>query len=469
MMYNASVRLLSSSFLLPLWGLPAFMATAQEPLDAVPEAPRSEPQQAEEKQPDQLVQILDDMAKTQDEDFYAAASYVLEQTGDELAFHKRMKELAGQEHPVAMFWLARSLQSGESPYQDEQAAALFRELILKAAAKDYLPAMVRAAQTLYNRGETEEDRTAGMNMLVRACKMGSAQARACYLVMSGLLVDKDSDLNAPEIATELKHRNFYVEEIVAEAHWDDEEWLRIACEHGSAWAAYELALRGHLRDQESVSYLRMAAERHMQEAMTTFGCLLCLGSLSEGSELHAPTALPEKALPNSTPKTDNSQKRGEETGSETPPVITPSVESIAEGLQLLRKAASMGDERAAAFMALAYAGGAAGEIAPERIAALFRFAHEQELPYGTAGWGYCLVAGKGCEQDVQQGLNLLRRMAAQGVAWADLALSHLYKEGIGVDKDAAKAAEYRKKFEAKPDFPPFIPTETDAGFFPALR
>jgi len=465
MVYNACVRLLFSSFLLPLWGIPALMAMAQESPDAALKTPQPESQQAEEKQTDQLVQILDDMAKTQDEDFYAAASYVLEQTGDELAFHKRMKELAKQEHPVAMYWLARSLQSGESPYQDEQAAALFRELILKSAAKDYLPAMVRAAQTLYNRGETEADRSTGMNMLVRACKMGSAKARACYLVMSGLLVDKDSDLNAPEIATELKHRNFYVEEIVAEAHWDDEEWLRIACEHGSAWAAYELALRGHLRDEESVSYLRMAAERHMQEAMTTFGCLLCLGSLSAGSE----TALPEKALPNPAPQTEGDPKQGEETAPETPPVITPTPESIAEGLQLLRKAASMGDERAAAFTALAYAGGAAGEIAPERIAALFRFAHEQELPYGTAGWGYCLVAGKGCEQDVQQGLNLLLRMAAQGVAWADLALSHLYKEGFGVDQNAAKAAEHRKKFEAKPDFPPFIPTEADADFFPALR
>lgn len=445
------------------------MATAQESQDVAPETLQSAPQQAEEKQQDRLVRILDDMVKTQDEDFCAAASYVLEQTGDELAFHRRMKELAGQEHPVAMFWLARSLRSGESPYQDEQTAAFFRDLILKAAGKGYLPAMVQAAQTLYYGGETEEDHTAGMNMLVRACKMGSAKARACYLVMTGLLVDKDSDLNTPEIAAELKYRNFYVEEIVAEAHWDDMEWLRIAAEHGSAWAAYELALRGHLRDRESVTYLRMASERHLPEAMTTLGCLLCLGPLPSGAELHAQTALPEKALPKPAAKTDDANKQGEESKPEAPPVITPTADTIAEGLQLLRKASSMGDERAAAFLALAYAGGMAGEIAPERIAALFRFAHEQELPYGTAGWGYCLVAGKGCEQNVQQGLDLLRRMASQGVAWADLALSHLYKEGVGVDKNDAKAAGHRKKFEAESDFSPFIPTETDADFFPALR
>lgn len=469
MVYNASVRLLFSSFLLPLWGLPALVATAQEPQDAAPETAQPPPQQAEEKQPDQLVRILDDMAKTQDEDFCAAASYVLEQTGDELAFHRRMKELAGQGHPVAMFWLARSLQSGESPYQDEQTAAFFRDLILKAADKEYLPAMVQAAQTLYYGDGTEEDRAEGMNMLVRACKMGSAKARACYLVMTGLLVDKDSDLDTPEIAAELKYRNFYVEEIVAEAHWGDMEWLRIAGEHGSAWAAYELALRGHLRDQESLACLRMAAERHLQEAMTTLGCILCLGPLPAGAELHAQTALPEKALPNPTAQTDAAQKQGGENKQEAHPVISPTAETVSEGLQLLRKATSMGDGRAAAFLALAYAGGMAGEVAPERIAALFRFAHEQELPYGTAGWGYCLVAGKGCEQNVQQGLDLLRRMASQGVVWADLALSHLYKEGIGVEKNDAKATEYRKKFEAGADFSPFIPTEADADFFPALR
>lgn len=413
--------------------------------------------------------MLDAMARTQDEDFCAVASYVLEQTGDELAFHSRMKEMAAREHPVAMFWLARSLRSGESPYQDEQVASLFRELILKAAAKDYLPAMVQAAQALYYGGETEEDRHTGMEMMVRACKMGSAKARACYLVMSGILVDKDSDLSTPEIATELKHHNFYVEEIVAEAHWGDREWLRIAGEHGSAWAAYELAMRGHLRDKESVSYLRMAAERHLQEAMTTLGCLLCLGPLPSGAGLHSPTSLPEKALPSQATKTGDTENRGEGTDTTPPLIITPGPETRAEGLQLLRKAASMGDERAAAFLALAYASGMMGEMCPERIAALFRYAHERELPYGTAGWGYCLVVGKGTGQDVQQGLALLRQTAAQGVTWVYLALSHLYKEGIGVEKNAAKAAEYRKKFNNSSNFSPFIPTEENADFFPALR
>lgn len=461
------MRLTFLSIVLPLWAACGLWAQ-----DGNEEKSESQTVSAQDvpQQENHLQQLLDDMVATQDDDFYAAAAYVLEETGDELAFHARMREMAEREHPAAMLWLALSLRSAESPYQDEKVSALFRKLVLSAADKGYLPAMVQAALALYYGAETEGDRAQGQELLMRACKRGSARARACHLVMSGMLTDKNSDLEAPEVAAELKRCNHYVEEIVAEAHWGDAEWLHTASEHGSARAAYELALRGNLREGGSLSFLRLAAERHMPEAMTTLGCFLCLGPLPAHTDDQSPHALPESALPPAPPKDEKDKKDEQAQGGESPEAEPmPSAASVTEGLMLLRRAVSMGDERAAAFVALAYAGGMGKDVSPERIAALFRYAHERELPYGTAGWGYCLVSGKGCEQNVQQGLELLRQTEEQGVSWVNLALFHLYKDGIGVDKNETKASEYRRKFENKRDFTPFLPSDAAAPFFPGLQ
>ncbi|GEM_PF-3980104 len=80
------------------------------------------------------------------------------------------------------------------------------------------------------------------------------------------------------------------------------------------------------------------------------------------------------------------------------------------------------------------------EEGERRAAAWFRRAAELGLPEGKASWGYFLLHGRGgVEQDVEQGIRLVREAAAEGSAYALRVLAEAYMKGLGVPRDVDRA------------------------------
>lgn len=378
-----------------------------------------------------LKQFLDDMQRTRDADFFAVSRYVLESTGDELAFVRWMGVLAGKGHPVAKYWCAVHMD-------DSQGEAKFR--LLCEALEDYPPAIVAAAKLIDTGWKgNAPDRALAKLVLMDACKIGSSEARALYL-MWGCPEEGEVDCSRPELASELKRHNFYLTEFLADRPGQSKDWLKEASDDGSPRAAFGMFLR--LQESsaaEAESYLRLAAERHHPKALELLGCRIFAAAEPGGSE-------------------------------------------ASRGLDLLMQAASTGENpRATAMVALAYASYVMGQGAllcseapdeVQRIADLFRSAHARGDALGSAGWGYCLVTGSGCKQDAPQGLALLQEAAKNFPRFAYLALYHIYVEGLGVEADAAQAAEFKRRYEESPRTLPalwnFVVDKATAPFLPAL-
>ena len=80
------------------------------------------------------------------------------------------------------------------------------------------------------------------------------------------------------------------------------------------------------------------------------------------------------------------------------------------------------------------------EEAERRAAPWFRRAAELDLPEGKASWGYYLLHGRGgVEQDVEEGIRLVREAAAEGSAYALRVLAEAYMKGLGVPRDVDRA------------------------------
>ncbi len=222
-------------------------------------------------------------------------------------------------------------------------------------------------------------------------------------MLSGRLSKGISD---PAVAAELKRENYYVEELVARSLGDSiegVEWLRKASAHGSALAPYLLtqSRAARLPEAESLAQLRLAAERHHVEAIFLLGSVR-LQATSLGGAFAA------------------------EADTES-------------GLQLLRLAATLGQPEAAQALATAMAQGATADINVAQVCALFRMAAEQGEPHGLAGYGYCLLAGRGCVADAALGEKLLLKGIDKGAQWGNQALASVCYNGLGISPNLRRA------------------------------
>ncbi len=360
--------------------------------------------------------LLDEMEKAQRDDVYDAAKLVLAETGDPTAFYALMEEASKAGSAVATVWLApiemervavrHELTSSWEPQVRDPRAVEMRARVLAAAGKGYRPAYALAANIVGRPFGGDPDEAEAKRLLMEGSKAGCPQARVGYLLLSGRL--QKGGTKDPAVAAELKRSNAYLEETLARISGDTAEgvaWLRRATEHGSALAPYVLtqSSAAALPEQEAMEMLKLSAERHYPDALAFLGNI----------RLHA------RALSAATGL-----------GIE---------EDLAGGLVLLKLAAALGHAEAARSLASAMVLEEGGKHAPEIICALYRMAAEHGDPQGMAGYGYCLLAGRGCTQDAARGEELLRRAQGKNAQWVNQALASAYYNGFGVKPDLRRA------------------------------
>lgn len=356
---------------------------------------------AEQSVQTRLSAVLQDMVKKNSDDFYDAAVLVYDATGDVTSFFRMMSELADKGNPAAMLWKARHCYIKAAAQRRECTEGL--RLLEKAVASRYVPAMVEYAAKATLQTKDEKQAKKGMSVLMDACRQGSFKARALYLTVSGRI--QNGGLTQPEIVSELKKKNFYLEEMIASLQVEQESgvvWLERATEHGSSFAPFILS-QAVTDAEKSRKYLQMAVDRHEPAALGHVG-------------MQATTA-------------EMVQNGGE------------SAQRMAQGLRTLSIAAMLNTPAAVQMLAFLYANGQGGDIPRERIVELFRLAHECGEPNGTAGLGYCKVLGAGCPQDVQGGVALMEQARDKGSNWVNQALASLYFNGDGVKADMRKAID----------------------------
>lgn len=353
-----------------------------------------------------LLKALQTIERNDSEDFYAAALSVLESTGDETAFYPMMCKAANKGNAAAQAWVAMYNIPFVKPDSAEHKK-LMKQVDL-AAAKDYAPALVMASQL-----RAQSDQDASFSLLMKACLAGSKKAKALYLLQSGRIAAGDFTL--PEIASELKKNNHYLEEIIAGAAamaGNEEEsmrWMLKAEAHGSATAPY-LLLSVNVPGETQADYVKhlyLAVERHHLMAMYTYGVLLCR------ADVH-PAA----------------QQLGIK-------------KDIKQGHKLLQLAAMLGSAESSTELAMFYTQGHFDSVPAERIYRLFEYAHRCGVAEGSAGVGYCMVLGAGCKQDVQKGIEMMLQARDAGALWVNQALASVYFNGSGgVEANMQKAVDY---------------------------
>ena len=353
-----------------------------------------------------LLKALQSIETKDSEDYYAAALSVLNDTGDETAFYPAMLKAATKGNAAAQTWVAMY----NLPFVKEDSpeyASILKQLD-KAAAKEYAPAMIMASQL-----RLQSDPDASLALLMKACLTGSQKAKALYLMQTGRIAAGDFTL--PEIASELKKNNHYLEEVIAGvmamAGNDAEaiKWMLKSEAHGSATAPYMLLSVNvpNETQEDYVKHLFTAVERHNLMAMYTYGALLC-----RADEHPAAQQLGIK-------------------------------KDIQQGRKLLQLAAMLGSAESATELAMFYVQGQFEAVPAERIYRLFEYAHRCGVAEGGAGVGYCKILGAGCEQDVQKGLEMMLTARDAGALWVNQALASIYFNGSGgIAPDMQKAVDY---------------------------
>ena len=345
-----------------------------------------------------LLDVLRNMVKTGSDDFYDAAVLVLDATGDESAFLPMMEKAAAAGSSAAQYWLVVQRLPFVEPGTKEFSDVML--LLNKAVKGKYSPALILSAQVKAQSGDTN----GALADLMEACRLGNPKARAIYLMQTGRLASGNYEL--PEIASELKKKNYYLEEIIASMQTSEQaayEWMRRAKEHGSNTAPCILSQIPERTAAEALPDLKLAAERHNVMALYMYGLVCYQGSALE-SEF-----------------TDN-------------PV---------EAKRLLQLAAMLGSPEACCTLAEFYAIGNFDGVSPERIYKLFEYAARYGLPNGVAGVGFCKVLGAGCKADVELGLKLMMSARDKGAQWVNRALASLYFNGCaGIKPDLRKALDF---------------------------
>lgn len=339
---------------------------------------------------------LNELLVAQTDDLYPLALAVLQTGGAEADFFRLMNQAAESGNPAAQKWCAQNILQAVAAKRADAAAspeAVTARALMKAAADaGYVPAQVEMARYVGIGVGAPADASEGLRYLMQACKEGNAGARAAYLLLTGRL--DAGKFDSPEIASELSKNNFYLEEVIASLCGDSPEaleWLEKASAHGSARAPF---LLGQLKAQTdaagSRTLLKLAAERHLPEALATQGSVM----LSSGQEQ--------------------------------------------EGIRCLQLAFMLGYTPAAATLAAQYINRPESYSA-ERVYALYHLAAELGDSRAAVARAYCQATGRGCETAASQGAEQLERLADEGNPYAHVALADLYFNGIGVPADMGKA------------------------------
>lgn len=396
--YNAGMKMLNLTLLSAVALCTPAMAQEPQP------APAAAEQQADAPLPPAVTEALAAMVRENHDDFYAVAGAVLD-NGGLSKLQPYMEQAAAEGSPAAQLWLARlaldKLTAAKADMVNAPTAKEARELVKQAADKGYQPAIIEMSRLAGSGIGAPADEKEGLRLLMEACKAGNARARAAYLLVTGRL--DGGKLDAPEIVSELKKNNFYLEEIVASLQNDEAEalkWMKRAAEHGSPRAAYTLFNVGNglVNDTEARDYLQLAVSRHLPDAVATLGVLQTVGD-----------------------------------GTVCP------IDTVA-GLRRLEESVALGYTPAAVTLASVYQT-EPQKYSAETVFSLYKNATELGELRAAVGYGYCLVTGRGCTADVPQGLELLNKLADAGMPYARIALADIYFNGTGVEPNLRRAVD----------------------------
>lgn len=343
------------------------------------------------------------MAQENSEDLYPVVAAVLDAGGDEADFAAFMRAEAKAGAPAAQHWLAQTeleklvAKGGDAVMADEAVSAV--KALESAAKAGYVPALLvqsHMAGSGIGRRPSEKE---GLRLLTEACKAGSVRARAAYLLVSGRL--NAADWSVPEVASELEKNNFYLEEIIASLYGADEQartWYEKAAEHGSGRAAYVLSqtFEDAIPEDKAAAYLKLAAERHLPEALAAVGMLEINGD-----------------------------------GQLFP--VNPT-----QGKRHLQESLLLGYQPAAVTLASLYLNEPDRHSA-ESILALYKNAAELGDARAMVAYAYCIATGRGCEADAAKGREMLKTLAFNGMPYASMALADVYFNGVGADPDVRAA------------------------------
>ena len=348
---------------------------------------------------------LEGVRKAQSEDLFPVAESVLQAGGTETEFYRLMKQAAEKANPVALRWLAQytllSVQGDATDLATNPEAVKARELMKTAADAGYAPALVDMARYAGSGVGAPAGEAEGMQYLVKAIRAGSARARAAYLLLTGRL--NNGNFDAPEIVSELKKNNFYLEDVIASLYGDSPEalvWLEKASAHGSATAPFLLGQNKEQTDEAaSLELLKLAAERHLPEALATLGAVQLNGTESQ------------------------------------------------EGLRKLQLSFMLGYTPAVTTLAAQYIN-SPQTYTPERVFDLYNLGTVLQDARASVAYAYCLVLGRGCTPMPEQGVAMLRELAYAGSPYANVALADLFFNGCGVEPDMMKAINYLGEADA---------------------
>ncbi|MGN0837208.1 MAG: hypothetical protein ACI4OS_07180, partial [Akkermansia sp.] len=372
-----------------------------------PETPAPETPAPETPAPDAAAALrtaLQTMAEQGADDYYPAVQAVLDAGGTEQDYLRLMAEAAAAGAPAAQVWRARQLSDyAMSGAASEEAVQEARQMLAAAVAAGYAPAMLElAAYAASGLGGRANEREA-MRLLADACKAGSVRARAAYLLMSGRL--SKGNLTTPEVASELRNNNVYLEEILAALSESENpgaarSWWEKADAHGSAKAPYNLAqfADASLGEQQAGELIRRSAERHWPEALAVLGAL-------------------------------ESSGRGET----VPP-------DVPRGTRHLQEAVMLGYQEAAVTLAALFLREPQTYPA-ERVTALYAEAAARGFDRAKVAHAYCLATGRGCPAEPERGMARLQELAEQGILYAHVALADLYFNGCGTAPDVRRAID----------------------------
>lgn len=359
--------------------------------------------QAEISDPAPVQEALAQVAQENSEDLFPAVEAVLNAGGDVEDYMRLMRAAAKDGAPAAQLWLARTelekliVKGGDAVMADEAVRA--SKALAGAAKAGYVPALLEQSHLAGAGIGRQPSEKEGMRLLTEACKAGSVRARAAYLLVSGRLDARDWTL--PEVASELDKGNFYLEEIIASLYGTEEEakaWYEKAAEHGSARAAYVLsqAYEESISEEQAAAYLKLAAERHLPEALAAVGML----------EINGDGAIV--------------------------PV------NREQGMRRLQQSLMLGYQPVAVTLASQYMA-EPGKHSAESILALYKNAAELGDGRAMVAYAYCLATGRGCAADADKGKEMLKNLAYNGMPYASLALADLLFNGVGGEPDVRAA------------------------------
>lgn len=359
--------------------------------------------QAEISDPAPVQEALAQVAQENSEDLFPAVEAVLNAGGDVEDYVSLMRAAAKDGAPAAQLWLARTelekliVKGGDAVMADEAVRA--SKALAGAAKAGYVPALLEQSHLAGAGIGRQPSEKEGLRLLTEACKAGSVRARAAYLLVSGRLDARDWTL--PEVASELEKGNFYLEEIIASLYGSEEEakaWYEKAAEHGSARAAYVLsqAYEESISEEQAAAYLKLAADRHLPEALAAVGML----------EINGDGAIV--------------------------PV------NREQGMRRLQQSLMLGYQPVAVTLASQYMA-EPGKHSAESILALYKNAAELGDGRAMVAYAYCLATGRGCAAEADKGKEMLKNLAYNGMPYASLALADLLFNGVGGEPDVRAA------------------------------